>query len=264
MTVPGTARETPKPSEALPRYELVVLSPHLDDAALSCGGTIHRTTRQGGRALVVTPFAGHVPEAPSRFAREVEALWQLDAGVTTARRAEDEQAMAILGAEALRWDLIDGMYRTTPDDAALYPSFRALRAEVRDDDRLLRELTAKVRELPSAKRVLAPLAIGGHVDHQLTRRAAEAVFDRAPELRFYEDYPYARSRFALRRALRRRRRWIAESEELDEVDVEARCAAVLAYPSQLRGLFDDERDLRRQLRRFIARRGGERLWRKRA
>jgi hypothetical protein len=50
--------------------------------------------------------------------------------------------------------------------------------------------------------------------------------------------------------------------ELDPADVEARCTAILAYASQLGTAFEGERDLRRQVRREVSRRGGERLWRK--
>jgi LmbE family N-acetylglucosaminyl deacetylase len=263
VTAAASARAAPAPADAARRLDLLVLSPHLDDAALSCGGSIHRCTRAGGRALVVTLFAGDVPRAPSAFAREVEALWGLDNEVMAARRAEDERAMAILGAELRHWDLIDALYRTAPGGEPLYENLKALRAEVRDPGDLSQRLETGLRELPGAARVLAPLAVGGHVDHQLARQAAESVLGDAPELRFYEDYPYARSRFALRRALGRRRRWIAESVDLEEADVEARCAATLAYPSQLGTAFDDERDVRRQLRRYVARRGGERLWHRR-
>ncbi|MGH2521295.1 MAG: PIG-L deacetylase family protein, partial [Anaerolineales bacterium] len=50
------------------------LSPHFDDAALSCGGTIHQQTRQGERAVVVTVCAGDSPPGPlSAFAQTLHA-----------------------------------------------------------------------------------------------------------------------------------------------------------------------------------------------
>jgi len=262
-TVASATGERPKAAEGLPRYDLVVLSPHLDDAALSCGGSIHRSVRGGGRVLVATLFAGdplHV--ARSGFAREVESRWALGEQVMERRRAEDERAMAILGVEARHSPLVDALYRTGDDGEPLYPSLAELRAEERDPAALEEQLEESIRTLPSARRVLAPLAVGGHVDHRLTRRAAERVFGAAPEVRYYEDYPYSRSRFALRRALGRRRWWLPEVVELDPADVEARCAAILAYASQLGTAFEGERDLRRQVRREVSRRGGERLWRK--
>ena len=42
-------------------YPHVYLSPHLDDAVLSCGGLIHRQVVAGQRPLVVTIFAGTPP-----------------------------------------------------------------------------------------------------------------------------------------------------------------------------------------------------------
>jgi LmbE family N-acetylglucosaminyl deacetylase len=261
---PSAPRVAPKPAEAVPRLDLVVLSPHLDDAALSCGGVLHRCAREGGRALVATVFAGDAPPPPSPFAREVEASWALGDGVMAKRRAEDERALERLGVVGAHWSLLDAMYRTDARGAALYPDLRAIRATVRDPPELAADIADRLRELPSAHRVLAPLAVGGHVDHQLTRRAAEEVFGADPALRYYEDYPYARGPFVLRRALRRRRRWVCEVVALAEADVEARCDAMLAYASQMGAAFDGERDLRRQVRRFVARRGGERLWRRRS
>ncbi len=43
-------------------YRHIVLSPHLDDAALSCGGFIARMTAAGERVLVVNVCSG-IPSA---------------------------------------------------------------------------------------------------------------------------------------------------------------------------------------------------------
>ena len=50
----------------------VYLSPHLDDAVLSCGGMIHRQAQAGERVVVVTVCAGDPPPGPlSDFARSL-------------------------------------------------------------------------------------------------------------------------------------------------------------------------------------------------
>src|ERR671924_35132 len=58
-------------------YDHVYLSPHLDDAALSCGGAIARHSSAGARVLVVTICTAlPSPEGPfSSFAEEQHRQW---------------------------------------------------------------------------------------------------------------------------------------------------------------------------------------------
>ncbi|MGB3801544.1 MAG: PIG-L family deacetylase, partial [Lewinella sp.] len=82
----------------------LVFSPHLDDAAFSCGGWI--ASQQAGSVTVVTCFTQSV-EAPTGFA----LACQLDKGLTAEvdymalRRAEDATAMDALGALYQWWEL---------------------------------------------------------------------------------------------------------------------------------------------------------------
>jgi LmbE family N-acetylglucosaminyl deacetylase len=46
------------PVDAWPPGDVAVVSPHLDDAALSLGAAIAALTRSGRTVRVVTPFAG--------------------------------------------------------------------------------------------------------------------------------------------------------------------------------------------------------------
>jgi hypothetical protein len=61
-------------------YDLVCLSPHLDDAALSCGGELIMARQAGLRTLVVTVCTAVPPESQSYSALAVEfhAEWGLD------------------------------------------------------------------------------------------------------------------------------------------------------------------------------------------
>ena len=73
----------------------IYFSPHLDDAALSCGGQIAQLVRDGHRVHVVTVLAGDaVPEAAiSPHVQELHARWQLDPdNPSPGRRAEDSAA----------------------------------------------------------------------------------------------------------------------------------------------------------------------------
>ena len=254
-----------------PAFDLVVLSPHLDDGVLSCGGRLAAASEAGERALVVTLFAGDDPVAPiNPLAVELRRLWSLPPGeVIAARRAEDVEACRRLGVEALHWRFPEAIYRASPAGAAYYPSVPALYGEPdRREAELVDELAAAVAALPAARLLLAPLAVGGHVDHRLARQAAEHS---GRELAYYEDFPYVEwKRLALGRALggslglpwRAPRGWQAEVLPLGAGLLERRAQAILAYASQVPALFRGEGRLRKQLRRAARRAGGERIWRR--
>jgi LmbE family N-acetylglucosaminyl deacetylase len=184
--------------------DLIVLSPHLDDGILSCGGRIAKITAGGGRALIVTFFTGEptlaeIPASLRRFCDYRE------------RKAEDSRAAAVLGAD-VRWlDFVERAFRppSLPGFQAVFrtpPLDQQALAELEQVEAAIAELLA---EHPSAE-VLAPLAVGHHIDHVVLFLAAvrqllaQQAFDR---LRFYED-AYALGALARRQHfVTRRRRW---------------------------------------------------------
>ena len=58
----------------------LALSPHLDDAAFSAGGTLHALARAGWRVVVATVFTRSVPD-PQGFALACQLDKGLDASV---------------------------------------------------------------------------------------------------------------------------------------------------------------------------------------
>jgi len=245
--------------------EVVYLSPHLDDAVLSCGGAIARARAQGRPVAIWTLFTADEPvAAPSPFAAELRRWWHLPAGeVMAARRAEDEEACRRLGARARHAGWTEAPYRLDAAGRPLYASLAALFGAFDPADRpLVERLAEQFRNHLSGRRVLAPLAVGGHVDHRVVRAAAEAsgVADA-----YYEDFPYVEWKWgALRRALGKRSDWLPEVEPLEAGDVAARVEAIAAYRSQVPSLFRTEARLAKQVRRAVRRAGGERLWRPRS
>jgi LmbE family N-acetylglucosaminyl deacetylase len=178
------------PQQISTPYRHVYLSPHLDDAALSCGGRIARQRLAGESVLVATICtAAPAPEGPfSELARAFHAAWGLSpAEVVAARLREDEAAMAALDADALWAGELDAIYR----HPLAYNSREALFSRPAPDDPLLPALhclMGGLRErLPEAQ-FYAPLGVGHHVDHQLTCHAALALV--GPRLALYDDFPY--------------------------------------------------------------------------
>ena len=73
----------------------IYLSPHFDDAVLSCGGLIWEQVRRGERVEIWTVCAGAIPPGPlSPFAAELHARWGTGMASVEARRAEAEREAA--------------------------------------------------------------------------------------------------------------------------------------------------------------------------
>jgi LmbE family N-acetylglucosaminyl deacetylase len=245
-----------------PPYHAIYLSPHLDDAALSCGGQIFQQTANGQRVLIVTITAGDPPLAAlSTYVQSLHERWQLASNAAAARRAEDLAASQILGAETQHWPLPDCIYRFDPvSKQPLYVSDADIFGAIHPSEQgLVDELVATLRQLPSHERLYVPLTIGHHVDHQLTRLAAERAF--GPDLTYYEDYPYAQTPGALAQVIPPGATgWQATTVSLTEAALQVKIEAILAFRSQLSTFFTDRADLERQVRGYATLVGGERVW----
>jgi len=158
----------------------LVVSPHLDDAALSLPGCIRSRALRGERVVVLTVFS------------------EGDAGHAT-RRAEDRAALALLGAAPLHFGLQDA-----PQRRGVAPSFRELvLRELTDDDIDAAAVTGALTlaiDAIEASEVLLPLGVGEHVDHRIVHAAHAGL---AGRVGFYEDRPYAFIEHAVRARLLR-------------------------------------------------------------
>ena len=246
-------------------YDAIYLSPHLDDAALSCGGQIHQQTAAGRSVLIVTVMAGDPPtQAVSDYARSLQERWQLLVDAAEGRRAEDLAACRILGADAAHWGVPDCIYRHDPvTDAPYYVSDDDIFGDVHPDEAaLVAELAPRLAGLPRHGRLYVPLTVGHHVDHQLVRAAAEAAYVPA-SLWYYEDYPYASEPGALAAVIGDEAwKWEDEAIALADADLAAKVAAIAAFQSQLSTFWQDEDELARAVRQHATSGGGERIWRR--
>ncbi len=222
----------------------LALSPHLDDAAFSCGGTIANLTRRGWRVVVATLFTASVPN-PRGFA----LACQLDKGLApevnymALRRDEDAMAMDALGAEPVWLPFREAPHRG-------YDSAPALFAGVREEDGVVDELAPAVAALLAEHRpdiMLLPQCVGGHADHVQAVRAFDRTGWAGPVL-WWRDFPYvvrdAAPNEPLHERIRRLPTW--DFILLDE-EIDAKRRACLAYASQLGFQFSGPEGLERRL-----------------
>ena len=182
------------PANQTPTWEyesdihLLAISPHLDDAVLSIGAMLKEATSKA-TATVFTVFAGD-PETPfSPIARKVHEVWNLTETPVQSRRAEDRNALALVGAEAVHGDFLDFLYREYWETADTY----ALKS-IDTDLKLVSRLSETVRELITSTRpdvVLTCAAVGDHTDHRHTRDAVLACHSSTEvPILLWEDLPY--------------------------------------------------------------------------
>ncbi len=240
-------------------YDSIYLSPHLDDVTLSCGGQIYM---QEARVLIVTVMAGDLPGGTvSEYAKSLHSRWEIDTNVVARRRAEDAAACKILGADYLHWNIPDCIYRSTGGQGgAFYNSDDDIFGPVHDLDKaLVNEISKRLQDLPRHSRLVVPLGVGHHVDHQMTRQAAELA---CPDgLIYYEEYPYAAAPTDLYAAMQDEvGSWQATTIPLSADAIQAKIEAIAAYKSQLSTFFRSRSDLEHNVRLYNKSVGGERLW----
>lgn len=148
----------------------VILSPHLDDAVLSCWHVL----TQPGEVTVVNVFAG-IPtglEEPAWWDRYTGAA---DSGERVRERIEeDRRALSLAGRIPVNLDILDEQYR----DGQPPPS-----------------LTGRLREViePGAI-VYAPATFADHADHRLVGAAALELRAQECAVFLYADLPHANVR----------------------------------------------------------------------
>lgn len=242
-------------------FDLIILSPHLDDAILSCGGIIIDRASAGQQVLIVTVMAGDPPSGPvSSYAGSLESRWELVQQAAAARRAEDIRACRHVGAGWDHWEIPDCIYRRHPQSGeAFYNSDRDIFGEIHPAEvELITQLRQKMIDLPPADEVFVPLGIGHHVDHQLTRAAAEQW---GIPLTYYEDYPYAQKPGAVSEMVTSNGiHWQSHITPLSLESLQQKIEAIEMYDSQLSTFFADRDDLVRQVSNFSTQVGGERTW----
>jgi LmbE family N-acetylglucosaminyl deacetylase len=260
------------------------LSPHLDDAVLSCGAILARLARlhdgrtntsEAARAVVLTLTAADppVPLPATPLVAELHQRWEAGMNPVAVRRTEDRAALSRLGAEARYPDgtaWLDCIYRVANGEA-LYPTGEAIFSPPHVADTWPLDLAAldlaHLLDGAPISQIYAPLGVGRHVDHVLVRDWAVQLSERYPVC-FYEEYPYLREAGAVEDALsyfwaqglslEPRVNWVSEDE------VALKCEALACYQSQLSTFWADGAAMRADVRTTMLAQGrtvlAERLW----
>ncbi len=236
----------------------IYLSPHFDDAVLSCGGLIWEQTHSGIAAEIWTVCAGDPPSGPeSDFAQRMHAIWQTGTAAKTValRRIEDQNAARRVGATTRHLTIPDAIYRRSNTGTLFYQESVFINLNPREKS-IAEEVSRQVAEkLTQYDTLVCPLAIGGHIDHRITRAAAEML---NRPLWYYADIPYL----------------LDHANELDPATkgmlgktffvspkgLSAWQNSIAAHASQISSLFVDIQDMRQRIKEYMQSRSGLSLW----
>ncbi|MEZ0262200.1 MAG: PIG-L deacetylase family protein [Alphaproteobacteria bacterium] len=147
---------------------ICIVSPHLDDALLSCGVMIQRRVAAGDKVFILNIFSEGTNAAN--------------------RQQEDKAAAALLGAEPVFLNELDAPDR----DPKYKPTENLFFAPLEPADRpFIDKVASRIDGFLQRQRidlVFFPLAAGTHIDHRVAH-AAGRILNSAAVL-FYEDRPY--------------------------------------------------------------------------
>jgi len=229
---------------------ILVLSPHLDDAVLSLGGLL---TRYPARATVVSFFTKDAGEP-------LKTRWDRISGFTDSREAierrskENEAALRSLGVAGLKLGYEDGQYRKSDNASEIHKS-------ITKDIRILLSMYGNERVFiygPAGFR--SPYS---NRDHRILHDAFLEVardFNSRANLNFflYEDMPYAgqfvkSQRLTVLEFLQATDRIaiVPEVVFLSSAQVNSKLSALKHYVSQLRAFKVLHRDLESEDRDYL-------------
>lgn len=230
----------------LSKYKKIcIISPHFDDAALSCGGLMLRLG-QKANMVVVNVFTkahkGPYTISAKKFLKDAGYKDAVD--MFAARQKEDKAALSGIKVRVINLGLQDALFRRKnkvsvlgkilPEIDHIYPTYRwhvvkGANQDVATKKALKGMLTKFVNKDVI---VVAPYGIGGHVDHRIARSVCEELFT---DLILYSDFPYNIRTKDYGRAPKN-----YTKVELS-VDLNKKEELLKMYRTQFRGLFQGEK-----------------------
>ncbi len=239
----------------------IYLSPHFDDVALSCGGLVWEQTKSGEEISIWTVCASAPPDGDfSPFAQELHARWEVSQNAPAQRRIEDINSCHRLEASYRHFSIPDCIYRRHPQTGEfMYASNAALNGPLHPGDRqVVHTLQQALKQSLQPDIVLVcPLGLGAHVDHQLTRLAAEGL---GYTLWYYADFPYLLRHKALVEQMEQEG-WASQLFLISQEGLVAWQDSISAHGSQISTFWASDLAMRQAVTDYLNWYDGIRLWR---
>ena len=169
--------------------KVLIISPHLDDAVLSCSDHILSWKKEGYDITVVTMFSDFGKDKTST--NPFLCGYKSSSAFKMQRKQEDVRAMKLIKTKYKHLDFTDAGFRKSGKNL-IYNALELFSGSVsKKDTSLLTQVSKELEKFKDFDSVVSPLGIGRHVDHLITRSIAEKLF--ANKVNYYVDFPYARN-----------------------------------------------------------------------
>ncbi|MHB8134072.1 MAG: PIG-L family deacetylase [Anaerolineaceae bacterium] len=241
----------------------IFISPHLDDAVLSCGGIIHFLVNKGHQVDIWTIFSGDPEdENYSDFAKNLHKRWKLEnQNPSFARRREDKNACHILGAKFKHFPYQDCIYRKYENGMSIIQNEEDLFQKISGNQIVIIDKISNSlkKRIPHNSMIVSPFGIGNHIDHQIVKSSIIKL--QHPYLWFYADFPYV---------LKNNQEYMSdfpinydqEEFEITENSMKLWQIAVSSYTSQISTFWSGDKEMFSQIEEYAKKGGGNKLWKK--
>lgn len=156
----------------------LIISPHLDDAVLSCGASMAKWVADGDRVVVATVFTSCADHSP-----QMQALYKK-------RKRQDKEALERLGCGHFHMEFTDAPFRTHAYQDFSTILFHHEPAKGELVQAIALAIASFIKEvLPDF--LMFPLGVGGHVDHNIVYWSSLQVAGLVDNVAYYEELPYA-------------------------------------------------------------------------
>ncbi|MGE5124247.1 MAG: PIG-L deacetylase family protein, partial [Acidobacteriaceae bacterium] len=239
--------------------EWIYFSPHYDDVAFSCGGLVWEQANAGDQVSIQTVCAGSPPVGGlSSFAHGLHKRWKSSQKERVSRRAEDKRSCTRLRAGSRYFSIPDCIYRRDRQAVQfMYTSEAALNGPLHPGDhQTVEELRQEITPFIQVDmNLVCPLALGNHIDHQLTRLALEALDH---PLWYYADYPYVEHHRGQVETMEQAG-WVSQIFPISSNGLTAWQDSIAAHRSQISTFWSSEAEMRQAIEAYLRWDNGIRL-----
>ncbi len=242
--------------------KILILSPHLDDAVLSCGDLIYKYVKMGYIVDVLTIFSGSVNKKYlSDAAKQFHSNCFLDHNAMHYRKIEDKKAHDFLGCNSLYLDEPECLYRGDKD-GYIYPDLNNIyHLEYTREKESIKRLSDKLSDIVKKYDIVyAPMGLGEHADHLMTNESIKLVNEKF-KLYFYEEVAYVCYYYRDNISSNWGKGMKYKLIEINEEEYNKKISAILLYRSQLRILWENRIQFESEMEKFSKKYGDKRYMR---
>ena len=224
---------------------ILVISPHYDDAIGSCAGRILQENSKN-QYSVLTVFSKPHGSCLSSVASHIHLdVWHTDNAYKT-RHKENIKACSFAGVTPLDAPFLDAIYRMDKSGDWLYPGngdiFKGI---VKEDLELKEQIKEHILSFIGLyDKIIFPAGRGGHVDHLILTEIALSLCEKYKNIMFYNDFSYEEGTCNLPKEWRPVKHYISN-------DIQTKKETALAmYKSQINMLFGCEDNIHKHYTKY--------------